>query len=544
MLLSSFNRSPVGIVLILFLLTTLPCTLMVKSVDGEVWHAVDLPNTSYPTGRVSSEGPGIAHRAEAVGSIKSSPGHIVTWSDTLPTVDTASVQPTLDGGYLVAGSQITKLNSAGEQEWSRSYMPLGYFRSGLGADRAQTRDGGYILAGAAVSNDYVSQVDAWLLKLDQNGNVEWSKTYGGPKGDIFYTVEQTPDGGYIAIGNTELVGGHLSNGWIVKLDSEGNVVWDEAFVGEDLHSISLTKDGGFLVSGAVGLPSNSVAVWVLKMSGSGQVTWQMGYDPVNGKYPIHIRWTSNQQLSNGGYIVSADVLRSGYFDSPAPPEKLFLRLDEAGKIVWQKWYSVEPGLAPYSYIEETHDHGFIVAGSSSLSSPPGTIGPWLLKLSSDGDILWQRLYGTSYLEYFEQARETKDNGFVIAGRLIDHNSGWVLKTDSKGKVVTCQSFDITSNATIVDSNATVTSTKLTGVPTVSAVALSTDVSSTSSPVSLTNVQCTPSTMKAHYDSQFQDSHRGKWWWRVQYGRAHRFDALTLDRTESTFSQAVFNPAVT
>src|SRR5207249_3372353 len=103
---------------------------------------------------------------------------------------------------------------------------------------AETRDGGYILGGHAVSSNFVTGIDAWLLKLDSRGNVEWSKTYGGPKNDIFTMVEQTQDGGYVAAGNTESIGPQASNGWVVKLSSAGVVQWEEAFAGEDVHSIS------------------------------------------------------------------------------------------------------------------------------------------------------------------------------------------------------------------------------------------------------------------------------------------------------------------
>jgi hypothetical protein len=289
------------------------------------------------------------------------------------------------------------------------------------------------------------------------------------------------------------------NGWVVKLDSSGVIVWEEAFIGEDFHSVSPTMDGGFLVSGAVGLPSNAVVVWVLKIDESGKVLWQYGYDPVNGRYPVNVRWTSNRQTSDGGYIVSADVLRWGILDgSPVPPEKLILRLDEKGGVLWQKWYSVEGGVFQYSIAEETHDHGFILAGSSAPSSGVGTVGPWLLRLDSAGNLVWERTYGAVYNEYLVQAHETRDKGFVVAGQLPDQNAAWVLKTDSKGRVAGCPLISIPSNATLLDANVTVTATRLTSVQT-TLREVSANASVTDFPTAFIHLQCTSSTEKQASD---------------------------------------------
>src|SRR2546421_559710 len=86
----------------------------------------------------------------------------------------------------------------------------------------QTSDGGYIVAWAAASCG-ADNSDAWLLKLDSDGNVEWEKTYGGSGGDGASSVQQTTDGGYIVGGIENSFGSSSIGNWLLKLDSDGNV---------------------------------------------------------------------------------------------------------------------------------------------------------------------------------------------------------------------------------------------------------------------------------------------------------------------------------
>jgi len=87
----------------------------------------------------------------------------------------------------------------------------------------QTDDGGYIVAGWTDSFG-AGLDDFWVLKLDENGNVEWQKTYGGSDADRAESIQQTDDGGYIVAGSTESFGAGYSDIWILKIDSEGNIL--------------------------------------------------------------------------------------------------------------------------------------------------------------------------------------------------------------------------------------------------------------------------------------------------------------------------------
>src|SRR6185503_1334012 len=88
----------------------------------------------------------------------------------------------------------------------------------------QTSEGGYVVAGE--TDSFGTGGDFWLLKLDSDGNIEWEKAYGGTEFDIAYSVQQTSDGGYIAAGSTLSFGSGL-DAWLLKLDSDGNIEWEK-----------------------------------------------------------------------------------------------------------------------------------------------------------------------------------------------------------------------------------------------------------------------------------------------------------------------------
>ena len=143
-----------------------------------------------------------------------------------------SVQNTLDGGYILAGrtgsyrtgsdAWLLKTDANGNEQWNKTFGLDGF---DCVYSVVQTSDGGYVLAGeidTAKNPDFKGQIrytdsDAWLFKTDGNGNLEWSKTIGGLKGDEARSVQQTSDGGYVIAGTTESYGSGGSDIWLVKI---------------------------------------------------------------------------------------------------------------------------------------------------------------------------------------------------------------------------------------------------------------------------------------------------------------------------------------
>ncbi|MDR2353872.1 MAG: hypothetical protein LBF22_12115 [Deltaproteobacteria bacterium] len=213
-----------------------------------------------------------------------------------------SIQITPDGGYIIAGlslsndsdvtgnhgkndSWIVKLDFQGTIQWQKS---LG------GSDDDETRsiqitsDGGYIIAGESSSNDgdltgNHGHYDAWIVKLDSQGTIQWQKSLGGSYEDAASSIQITSDGGYIIAGTSTSKDGDVTvnhgefDAWIVKLDSQGTIQWQKSLGGSEWDvssSIQITSDGGYIIAGYSRSNDGDVTVnhgerdfWIVKLQG-------------------------------------------------------------------------------------------------------------------------------------------------------------------------------------------------------------------------------------------------------------------------------------
>jgi hypothetical protein len=194
--------------------------------------------------------------------------------------DASSIQQTNDGGYIIAGATgsndgdvtgnhgdydywIVKLSSSGLIEWQKC---LGGTHRDIAKSIQQTIDGGYIIAGSSGSNDgdvtgNHGGDDYWIVKLNSSGLIEWQKSLGGMRMDYAYSIQLTSNGGYIVAGcsnsNDGDVTGHYGSldyydYWIVKLNSNGVMEWQKSIGGSDddeAFAIKQTNDGGYIAAG-------------------------------------------------------------------------------------------------------------------------------------------------------------------------------------------------------------------------------------------------------------------------------------------------------
>ena len=382
-----------------------------------------------------------------------------------------SIQQTSDGGYIVAGytksfgagsadAWVLKLDASGNVAWQKTYGGTNY---DYAYSIQQTSDGGYIVAGWTCSFGG-GDCDAWVLKLDANGNVQWQKTYGGSDDDEAYSIQQTLDGGYIVAGYTKSFGAGYHDVWVLKLDSNGNIQWQKTYGGKGIdyaNSIQQTLDGGYIVAGYTRSFGLGGDVWVLKLDANGNVQWQKHYGGDWYDYASSI-----QQTSDGGYIVAGWTQS---FGSVGRDDVWVLKLDKDGNIQWQKTYS-NPDVDYANSIQQTSDGGYIVAGWTESSLLNYDV--WVLKLDANGNIQWQKTYGGSGKDDANSIQQTSDGGYIVAGWTrsfgsVGSNDVWVLKLDSNGNIPGC-SVEGSSNATVkttnvsgVDSSAVVTNTSVT-----------------------------------------------------------------------------------
>lgn len=184
-------------------------------------------------------------------------GFGITYSGLLP------VRQTMDGGYIVGTARDTvlrlmKTDTAGNVQWDRTYAGQGV--SGA-YELEQTRDHGYAVTGVGSSPSRPSdQGDAYLLKTDASGSVQWKRTFGGQLLDYGLWVSQTSDGGFILAGVTNrTTAEHTGDGYLVRTDSAGNVVWTRVIgePGQEDYALCAkqTTNGGYIVTGWMGFGS-------------------------------------------------------------------------------------------------------------------------------------------------------------------------------------------------------------------------------------------------------------------------------------------------
>jgi uncharacterized delta-60 repeat protein len=190
------------------------------------------------------------------------------------------IQQTIDGGYIVAGytksygsgwynAYLLKLDGAGNKVWEKVF-------GGSSWDEArsiqQTNDGGYVVAGYT-SSFGAGSYDVYVLKLDTSGKEVWSKTFGGSSDDLAWSIQQTNDGGYIVAGYTKSFGAGSEDVYILKLDANGNKLWEKTFGGsydERAYCIQQTSDGGYIVAGYTSsFGVGNYDVYIIKMDANG-----------------------------------------------------------------------------------------------------------------------------------------------------------------------------------------------------------------------------------------------------------------------------------
>ena len=370
----------------------------------------------------------------------------------------SSIQQTTDGGYIVAGytesfgegsgdAWILKLNPDGSIEWQKTY---GEDQYDYAYSIQQTTDGGYIVAGSTDSFG-AGWTDYWILKLRPNGSIEWQKTFGEDQYDYAYSIQQTTDGGFIVAGDKYFFTGGIRDGWILKLNSNGSIEWQKTYGSEDsewAHSIQQTTDRGYIVAGQRG-----VDAWILKLRPNGSIEWQKTYEG-EGRFSVE----SIQQTIDGGFIVTGHPGGNvGLSDA------WILKLNSDGSIDWQKTYGGEDDDKTYS-IQQTIDGGYIVAGET-WSFGEGISDAWILKLNSDGSIDWQKTYGGEVFDRARSIQQTSDGGYIVAGRtdsFTGSSDAWILKIDSNGDMGSlCNLDDFTD---IVPVNTTLISSDISSIP--------------------------------------------------------------------------------
>lgn len=370
-----------------------------------------------------------------------STGFVATVGGALEDVAFA-VAATADNGTVIGGytrsfgsgdrdSFIVKLDSTGAPLWKFTYGAAG--DEDVQSIKA-TNDGGLIVAGYTTSFG-AGQYDMWIMKLSSDGAIQWQKTYGGPLTEYAKSIEQTTDGGYIVAGYTASFGEGAHDIWVLRLKVDGSIVWQKTYGStglENTYAVRQTTDGGFIIAGQANKfnldPSSGYQYAVLlKLDANGAVTWQYAYGGNGITYVYAI-----ENTTEGGYIFAAYSDAFGDGDQ----DVWIVKLDTDGSILWQKTYGGTGDDRAFS-ISRTRDNGYIIAGDTD-SFGAGGLDEWIFKIDGQGEILWQRTFGGG-LDDSSHAYSSAicaDDSVVVVGQTTSFGAGaydmWVIKLSQYG----------------------------------------------------------------------------------------------------------------
>jgi hypothetical protein len=282
----------------------------------------------------------------------------IVWQKTIggsSLDDLVSIKQTADGGYI-AGCTSSSNISGDKTENNRTYDTIG--------------------------------PDYWILKLDALGNIEWQKTIGGGGGDFLNSIIQTSDSGYLVTGvsdsNASFEKSENSRGsndyWVLKLNQEGTIEWQKTLGGSDVETYFpkvIEIDNGYVLSGSsysnisgdkTENSNGGVDIWILKLSLNGDIDWQQSIGGEGDDATINIYPTSDNCYlvcgsSNSG--ISGDKTE----ESKGSSDYWILKINSIGEIIWQTSIGGSQGDSCHSIL--INPDGSLIAGGHSNSDSSG-----------------------------------------------------------------------------------------------------------------------------------------------------------------------------
>ncbi|MCC6726817.1 MAG: T9SS type A sorting domain-containing protein [Saprospiraceae bacterium] len=263
-----------------------------------------------------------------------------------------AVAPVSDGGCIVAGTYehpdvtwlnydsydiiVMRVDANGKKLWHK-LLRLSGNRGGVAEDIVVTADGYFAVGGYCYAGNGEGQ---FLIKMDEMGEVIWSKIYGYPYDNIQFNTEivPTPDGGVL------LSGGINSDDWqpdvfARKINPDGNPAWLSTFFKNDIYSISgaaIASDGNYILLGTHGYYTTPdqyfSSPYLLKINNEGKEIWEKslpldGYDRVHGLKII--------PSPDNGFYVMGDYLAD---PSSLLYHILLIKYDANANVLWSKLF--------------------------------------------------------------------------------------------------------------------------------------------------------------------------------------------------------------
>lgn len=335
-------------------------------------------------------------------------------------------------GIAASHSYASSVSTQPVIEWSHEYgqdQPLT-----LGRSVSPTSDGGYIVTGD-IEEIRHGDTKANILKLNASGAVEWQQKIQHDFSEYTeaYKAIETKDGGFLVSGAVKNYNGGPNRAvFLAKLSAQGSVEWEKEFdngpeeIGE---SVSQTLDGGFVVTGFTSSAAGESSAFVLKVSAQGQQSWVKKFRFGSNQYYNDILATPD-----GGSIAVGSI--DAMFGSRDDDGAIITKLDANGAEEWSKKLVHQNSRRSAYSIISSGDGGYVI-GSINYDSNVN----YLNKIDGNGEVIWEKTYDpTPNRDLFNRVVRT-DSGYALLGESVNgsypnyERKYQVLKVDQSGEIV-------------------------------------------------------------------------------------------------------------
>ncbi|GIP26587.1 hypothetical protein J23TS9_17170 [Paenibacillus sp. J23TS9] len=316
-----------------------------------------------------------------------------------------------DGDDSFQKAYVLKLNAKGQVKWEQKLAHS--YSSNTAYLATETKDGGYLVLGSS-RTEGESKDELYMIRLDSSGNVLWDKTKEDAAIDSTpVSVIETDDGSFLIAGRGIVSWVAYEQAYILKIDANGNEVWYNKypFTGSDFFNDLIPAiDGGYIAIGHAGLAEYESkdydAMLILKLDDQGKEVWSKQFiDPKS-------RWTAHSIVAaeDGGYVV---LSRKKMDDKNLV---LLTKLDLEGQVQWEKTYSDGENSEMYNRLVRTKDGYAMLGGHNSRNSLNESKTQYgVLSVNVNGGVISRDLFKGPPITYVGKAAGTPDGGFIFPG---------------------------------------------------------------------------------------------------------------------------------
>lgn len=352
----------------------------------------------------------------------------VIWESTIGGISSdggKDIIQLIDGSFVISGytwssgngcsdMMLVKVNQSGELIWSKTFGGNGWEYAYSVIELAQ---GGFVLAGYTTSEGE-GKKDFYVVKTDAEGNEIWAKTFGGSKQDIAKDIIETKDGNLLLVGYTESFNSAENNFYVLKLDQEGNEIWSKTFGGSEAEmgrKVIENHNNEYLFLGSTGsYGAGNRDIYLICTDEAGNELWTQTYG--DNSYNCGFDMI---EINNNGYAIvgHTDVHGTELLDV------FYVRTDSMGNQINSKRFESEYKFYDYGKSIFQTSQGYLAIGGVTKTKASRANDIYFMIIDENADLLWEEVIGGEGSEWSTAMCETKDGNFAMIGQTNSDGDG-------------------------------------------------------------------------------------------------------------------------